>query len=89
VYAGWAERLPTGARRPAAINIGTNPTFTQGQPISVEAHILDVDEDLYGAEVRLGFVARLRDEQRFANVDELVAQIRRDVEAARALVREP
>ncbi len=83
VYAGWAERLSDGKKWPAAINVGTNPTFVVGHPVSVEAHLLDADEDLYGQRMRLGFVARLREEQRFASVDELVAQIRRDVATTR------
>jgi riboflavin kinase/FMN adenylyltransferase len=84
VYAGWAERPGSGRRFAAAINVGTNPTFTVDQPVTVEAHLLDADEDLYGARLRLGFVERLRDEQRFAGPAELVAQIRRDVAATRA-----
>jgi riboflavin kinase / FMN adenylyltransferase len=85
VYAGWAE-VPGGARHAAAINVGTNPTFVAGHPVSVEAHVLDFAGDLYGAALRLGFVERLRDEQRFGSVDELVAQIRRDIDATRALL---
>ena len=85
VYAGWAERLSDGARWGAAINIGTNPTFVSGNQVSVEAHLLDCDEDLYGQRLRLGFVQRLRDEERFGSFEALVAQIKRDIEQARAL----
>ena len=49
VYAGWGERLSDGKRWAAAINVGTNPTFVAGQPVRIEAHLLDCDEDLYGA----------------------------------------
>jgi riboflavin kinase/FMN adenylyltransferase len=88
VYAGWAE-LPSGARFDAAINLGTNPTFG-ASGLHLEAHLLDfpVDGssgDLLGSALRLGFTARLRDERRFASAEELVAQIRRDVEATRSL----
>ncbi len=84
VYAGWAEHLGDGRRWTAAINVGTNPTFVEAQRVSVEAHLLDCDEDLYGARLRLGLVRRLRDEERFASKEALVEQIRRDIEATRA-----
>jgi riboflavin kinase/FMN adenylyltransferase len=93
VYAGWAE-LPAGEgageRFAAAINIGYNPTFTGAGAATgnagVEAHLLDFPpRPLYDISLRFGFVARLRDEARFASADELVAQIRRDVEATRAV----
>jgi riboflavin kinase/FMN adenylyltransferase len=83
VYAGWAQ-LPDGGRRRAAINIGTNPTFTgTTAPVSVEAHLLDHEGDLYGASLRLELLTRLRAEQKFDGKDALVAQIRADIEAAR------
>ncbi len=84
VYAGWGERLSDGKRWGAAINIGTNPTFVSGNQVSIEAHLLDCDEDLYGQRLRLGFTERLRDEKRYNSRDELVAQIGRDIEQARA-----
>lgn len=80
VYAAWA--LVNGARHMAAANIGVRPTFA-GESLSVEAHLLDFRSDLYGARLRLAFVERLRMEQKFAGVDELTAQIRADVVAAR------
>jgi riboflavin kinase/FMN adenylyltransferase len=87
VYAGWAL-LPSGERHDAAINVGTNPTFTADAAASglrVEAHLIDfAARELVGARVRLGFALRLRDEQRFPSVDALVTQIRRDIEATRA-----
>jgi riboflavin kinase/FMN adenylyltransferase len=86
VYAGWGERLSDGRRWGAAINVGTNPTFVSGQTVSVEAHLLDCDEDLYDQRLRIGFVQRLRDEERFASRDALVAQIGKDIEQARALM---
>jgi riboflavin kinase/FMN adenylyltransferase len=83
VYAGFAERLGDGKRWVAAINIGTNPTFVQGTNVRVEAHLLDCDEDLYGQQLRLGLVARLRAEERFASKEALVAQIDEDIAATR------
>jgi riboflavin kinase/FMN adenylyltransferase len=87
----WSKDAPDYGRVLAsATNLGTNPTFTAGQPgappRTLEAHALDVDlgERLYGVEVEVAFVARLRDEVRFDGPDALVAQIRRDVESARA-----
>jgi riboflavin kinase/FMN adenylyltransferase len=90
VYAGWGEQLPgngaAGRRWPAAINVGTNPTFVSGHAISVEAHLLDCNEDLYDQRLRIGFVQRLRDEERFASREALVAQIGNDIEQARAVM---
>ncbi|MGZ3428480.1 MAG: riboflavin biosynthesis protein RibF, partial [Polyangia bacterium] len=87
VYAGWGERLTDGKRWAAAINVGTNPTFVDGRNVRVEAHLIDCDEDLYGQRMRLGFVARLRDEERFASKEALVRQIHTDVEATRKVMR--
>lgn len=64
-------------------NIGRRPTFDAGAP-SIETHILDFDEDIYGQELRIDLIARLRGEQKFAGVDELRDQIERDVQAARS-----
>jgi riboflavin kinase/FMN adenylyltransferase len=72
-----------GAWRPAVTNIGVRPTF-EGVRRTVEAHLLDFDGNLYDQPLTLQILARLRAEQRFASVAELVAQIRRDVAAARA-----
>jgi riboflavin kinase / FMN adenylyltransferase len=90
VYAGWLVSLDeTGLpaqRWPAAISVGTNPTF-DGQHRVVEAYALDRDDlDLYGVHVAVDFTARLRGMVRFDSVDALVAQMRLDVEQARALV---
>lgn len=63
-------------------NLGVRPTFAAGR--SVEVHLFDVDRDLYDARVRVGFVERLRAEQRFDGVEALKAQIARDAERARA-----
>jgi riboflavin kinase / FMN adenylyltransferase len=90
VYAGWLTSLDAGGREqerwPAAISVGTNPTFDETDR-SVEAYALDRDDlDLYGTHVGVDFVARLRGQVRFDSVDELVAQMHRDVDAARAVL---
>lgn len=89
VYAGWVT-LPGGERVMSACNVGQNPTFlpesTHGpasHPVSVEAHLLDRDINLYGQRIRLEFVARLRDELRFDSVDALITQMRLDIEQTR------
>lgn len=70
---------------PAAVNIGVRPQFETGRGVLIEAHLIDFDEDLYGQELRLDFLERLRGEKLFASVDALVEQIGRDVERAREL----
>jgi riboflavin kinase/FMN adenylyltransferase len=67
----------------AAINIGVRPQFETGRGVLIEAYLIDFDGDLYGQELRIDFLARLRGERLFPSVDELVAQIGRDVEQAR------
>jgi riboflavin kinase / FMN adenylyltransferase len=71
---------------PAAVNVGVNPTFGEGTPLRVEAHLLDFEGDVYGRTLRIAFVRRLRDEKRFERVDDLVEQIGRDVEETRRLI---
>jgi len=83
VYACWLRAGEGGPPRPAVANVGRRPTFG-GSDITVEAHVLDFDADLYGARARLAFHARLRPEQPFAGAEALVAQIRRDIDQARA-----
>mgnify|MGYP001435273171 CR=1 FL=1 len=85
VYAAWLIRDKTADRLPAAVSVGTNPTFA-GQERRVEAYVLDFDEDLYGERVALDFIARLRDMQTYDSVDLLVAQIERDVEQTRSVL---
>lgn len=88
VYAGWA-RLPDGQVLKSVINIGTNPTFEKAAVMTLEAHLLDFDGDLYDKRLGVYFTQRLRDEQRFTSVDELVAAIHSDIADARELLREP
>ncbi|HEX4789033.1 MAG TPA: bifunctional riboflavin kinase/FAD synthetase [Actinospica sp.] len=90
VYAGWLARLDDAGRDaqrwPAAISIGTNPTFGEGER-TVEAYALDrTDLDLYGVHAAIDFTARLRGTLRFDSIDDLVAQMRRDVNEVRAVV---
>jgi riboflavin kinase/FMN adenylyltransferase len=84
VYAGRAH-VDGGQTHPAAINVGTNPTFG-GEPVHVEAFLLDFEGDLRGRAVAVEFVERLRDEERFDSAPALVEQIRADVERARAII---
>jgi riboflavin kinase/FMN adenylyltransferase len=84
VYAGWLVRAD-GDRLPAAVSIGTNPTF-DGVARTVEAYALDVDVDLYGEVVAVEFVARLRGMEKFDGIDALVAQMGRDVTQTRQLL---
>jgi len=85
VYACLVDRLgPDGPRALArgVANVGVRPTVGAG--FGVEAHLFELDEDLYGAVLRVHLVRRLRDEQRFPGVTELRAQIERDIAEARA-----
>jgi riboflavin kinase/FMN adenylyltransferase len=66
------------------MNVGTRPTFAAGR--SIEVHLFDVAADLYDQTLRVGLVARLRDEQRFAGVEALVAQLEKDAIAARRAI---
>ena len=76
IYATWA--LVDGARRPAATSIGVRPTFGLSERL-VEVYILDFDGDLYGRELEVEFVDKLRDQEAFSSLDALVEQINRDV----------
>jgi riboflavin kinase/FMN adenylyltransferase len=76
---GVARALAVGA-----VSIGVRPSIEGAKGRTVEAYLLDLDRDLYGAKLRVHFVARLRDERKFASLDELKAQIARDVDDVRA-----
>ena len=85
VYAGWLS-VEGGEGLPAAVSIGTNPQF-DGRERRVEAYVVDARGlDLYDRRVRLEFVARVRETLRFTSVDELVAQMGRDVAGIRAIL---
>jgi riboflavin kinase/FMN adenylyltransferase len=77
VYAAFADGVP------AAVNVGVRPTFESGRGVLIETYLIDREEDLYGRTLRVAFVERLRGEKRFSNAEELVAQMRRDVDDAK------
>ena len=79
VYAAFADGIP------AAVNVGVRPTFETGRGVLIESYLIDHDSDLYGHTLRIAFIARLRGEKRFPGVEELVAQMHRDVDQARQL----
>jgi riboflavin kinase / FMN adenylyltransferase len=82
VYAGF---LRFGEKEYAACtNVGVAPTFGRAES-RVEAYLLDFEGDLYGRVVDVSFLKRIREERRFSGVDELIGQIRRDVEEARII----
>ena len=85
IYACWAH---LGSERfKAAVNIGTNPTFTPDkQTLSVEAYLLDFDRNIYGEILQLDFIERLRDELKYTTVDALIKQIELDVEQTRKIL---
>lgn len=94
VYAGWFTVLGPGPgtgpvvpgeRYPAAVSVGTNPTFS-GRTRTVEAFVLDTSADLYGQHVAVDFVARLRGQRKFSSVDDLIAAMGRDTAKARAVL---
>jgi len=82
VYAGWG--VVAGQRSPAAISIGTNPTFGD-ETLSVEAHLLGFDGEPYGQTIRVEFLRWLREQRRFESVDALVRQMRLDVQQVREI----
>ena len=81
VYACLANGLP------AAINIGVRPMFETGRGVLIEAYLIDFEGDLYGTELKVEFLKRLRGEKLFATVEALVEQIDRDVAQARDVCR--
>lgn len=88
VYAGWLRRLDSADAPwwPAAISVGTNPTF-DGHVRQVESYVLDrTDLELYGVDVEVAFVERLRGQVRFDSIDALVEQMKADVDQSRSLL---
>jgi riboflavin kinase/FMN adenylyltransferase len=90
IYACWASLSPNESavneKVAAAVNVGTRPTFG-GSELLIEAHLLDFDQDLYGAGLTLEFVDRLRAEVEFDSVDALVEAITKDIEQVRRLLQ--
>jgi riboflavin kinase/FMN adenylyltransferase len=83
VYAVYA--ILGRARYPAVANVGVRPSFDNGER-TVETHILDFDREIYGVDLVVEFVERLRDERKFNHIEDLLAQIGRDVERARRIL---
>ena len=81
VYAGRVE-LPSGERRDAALSLGTRPHFFNDGDLLLEAHLIDFSGDLYGQEVNVSFEKNLRPQQKFENLEALVAQLEKDVASA-------
>jgi riboflavin kinase/FMN adenylyltransferase len=79
VYAAFANG------NPAAVNVGVRPTFETGRGVLIEAYLIDFDGDLYGENLRVAFVERLRGEKRFPGVEELIAAMHQDVARAREI----
>ena len=75
--------LPDGRCYPGVTNVGTRPTVSDSGTVSVETFLLDYEGDLYEQDVRLEFCTRLRDEQRFDDLDALRSQIQRDIGGCR------
>ncbi len=84
VYATIAH-LASGPT-PSVTNIGMRPTFDDGGGLSIECHIIDFDDDIYGTDLRVEFVERLRGERKFDGIAALVEQIGKDRDAARELL---
>jgi riboflavin kinase/FMN adenylyltransferase len=81
VYAAFANG------HPAAVSVGVRPTFESGRGVLIESFLIDHTEDLYGKNLRVAFLERLRGEKRFTEVDALVEQMRRDVDDARRVCK--
>jgi riboflavin kinase / FMN adenylyltransferase len=80
VYAAYADGSP------AAVNVGVRPQFRTGRGVLIEAYLIDREIDLYGRQLRIAFLRRLRGERRFESVQALIEQMRDDVERARTLL---
>jgi riboflavin kinase / FMN adenylyltransferase len=78
--------LREGKRHDGVLNIGFNPTFADGKR-SVEVHIFDFHQDIYGEPIEVLFIERIRDEVRFESPEKLIAQIERDITRAREMLR--
>lgn len=86
IYAVTVESQ--GSLHKGVANIGYSPTFDDKQ-FTVEVHILDYSQDLYGQEIRVNFIQRIRDEIKFSSIDELARQITQDVASARDILAHP
>ena len=82
VYAAFANG------NPAAVNVGVRPTFGTGRGLLIESYLIDYDGDLYGKNLRVAFVKRLRGERRFPGTEDLIAAMNKDVQDAREVLAE-
>jgi riboflavin kinase / FMN adenylyltransferase len=87
VYPGHGVYAAYANERPAAVSVGVRPTFGTGRGVLVEAFLIDFEGDLYGTELRLDFVRRLRGERAFPTVDALIEQMGKDVAEAATVTR--
>lgn len=85
VYAAYV--ILDGIRHAAMANVGYNPTIAEHNHLSVEAHILDFDRDIYGQNLTLEFISRIRNEQRFASLAELSLQLQKDRNQTQCLLK--
>ena len=82
----YASKIQIGSRTFGSVtNIGTRPSVDQDQDITVEVHIFDFDEDIYGATVTLELIEFLRPIQKFQNLEEVHEQVKKDIEKAKKL----
>jgi riboflavin kinase / FMN adenylyltransferase len=86
VYPGHGVYAARGAGSCAAVSVGVRPTFGTGRAVLVEAYLIDRDVDLYGQQLAINFIRRLRGERRFESTDALVEQMHLDVERTRQLL---
>jgi len=84
VYAAIADY--NHKRYKCVVNIGEKPTFHDNHPIIIEAHIMDFNQDIYGKKLRLFFIQKIRDEQKFNSIDSLIKQIKSDRDRAYEIV---
>jgi len=84
----YAAQARVGAHQyHSVVNIGSKPTFHQDYPISIEAHLMEFDGNIYGQAISVSFLAKLRDEKRFESLQELISQIGRDRDQALEISR--
>lgn len=86
VYAAWAT-LQDGSRHKSMVNVGFRPTVDNAcHTLSIEAHIDAFEGDLYGQQLRLDIQSRIRDERRMESLDQLIAQLRHDLDEVRRVL---
>ena len=88
VYAAVVKDLSDGNKYPAMVNIGTRPTVMQGDNIMIESHLFNFNGDLYGKEITIRFIKRLRDEFKFSTVEALRQQLEDDADEAKSIVEQ-